>query len=75
MSDAIIARGSRSSSSGSGTGTNTGVLVTNIFTNNGYFVMPTDVYENRVYVRIFGGGGGANHSGGDGICIIQYYLK
>ena len=39
--------------------------------------MPGNIVNNRIYVWIFGGGGGGitNQNGGNGICIVQYYIR
>lgn len=54
MSEAIIARGGKGSiNSGS-----SNQLVTNIITNTTLFVVSDNVKDNKLYVRIFGAGGG-----------------
>ena len=55
MSDAIIARGSRSGSSQS---QKIKVLQSEIITQNTQWVVPIDAVNNMFSVRIFGGGGG-----------------
>lgn len=52
MSDAIIAR--RSAKSGSGSSSR---LITELITSNTNWIMPNDIKDNLISVRIFGGGG------------------
>ena len=67
MSEAIIARGGKSGTEGGSE--QEAILVTNFITNNCIWICPSDVINNEVSVRIFGGGGcgdGARGSGGGG---------
>ena len=54
MSEAIIARGGKTSGSSSGSGS----FITEIFTKDTIWLVPTNIKNKQIDVRIFGGGGG-----------------
>ena len=53
------------------------IFKTEYITSNQLWTMPGNIVNNRIYVWIFGGGGGGitNQNGGNGICIVQYYIR
>lgn len=79
MSEAIIMKKTK----GNFIDINKAIFKTEYITSNQLWTMPGNIVNNRIYVWIFGGGGGYGSGygsggysvGSSGICIIQYYAK